>query len=147
MAAPIKTCSSILRKWTFSWNRCRYYARKARNKTPEFISPEEDVQKLKGRIRDPKNNAYLPFIPEDPIQSSISLAAKKTKQNVFSNRGDKKGPGYNMKEQMFKGNNMDHLSHSDYSNVSKGRHRQQATIDFERLEETDKRFGYAFIVG
>jgi hypothetical protein len=142
----MKTCLLNSRKYPFSWIACRYYARKRGHNIREFISPEEDVQKLKGRVRDPKMNAYLPYNPDDPVQKSHSIAAKRTKENYLRNKINETGfkinenvtKGYRKTERVSKGN-------KSAPNFSGKDEHDQDSISFEKLEEADKRFGYDHI--
>ncbi|XP_053375249.1 rRNA methyltransferase 3, mitochondrial-like isoform X1 [Mercenaria mercenaria] len=148
MAAPMKTCLLNLRKCCFSWTATRYYSRRMKRSVQEVMSPEEDVQKLKNTVADPRKNPYLPFDPRDPVQKSLIFAATRSKENVSSYRNkenvsDNRNKDNKKREPQHVSDRSNSKSLSSSPKPSKVRKNEkfQNTVNFEKLEETDRRFG------
>lgn len=156
MAAPIQACLSKLRRYTIILNLSRNYARKTK-RSVQVMDPEADVYKIKHSIVDPRKNAYLPFDPNDPVQKSLlnrsSATVQRKESKVYESKNkhiltktvrDGAGKG---KVNIPPKTQKDQQPRSQQENQKlytwKGKD-QKAMISYEKLAETDYRFGYKF---
>lgn len=115
------------------------------------MTPEEDINKIRNSISDPKRNAFLPFDPNDPIQKSLSNVAQRRKDDNLERSGKQITAESKVKSESIKNTLTSQKSkkilqphvncREPISEAKSHSAAKKVTFTSERLMETDHRFG------
>ncbi len=108
----------------------RGYARGIKRTPIAVRTPEDDAERLRAKgieIKDPKLNPFIPFIPDDPTQAQLAREVKKQRRPSDQQTA-------NTQQRQLKNNKAKAAKSASRDLTSSG-------LQYEKLEEGDKRFG------